>query len=196
MENWSEVDSTRSDTNRPTSSKKIVKNCARCRNHGLLIPLKMHKRFCKHRNCFCKMCFVTVARQRVTAVQTALRRAVDQNVTKKKLKGEVDPLPHGLEFSISKKFSIYPDGTDIVNPIPQTQDSYGVELLLHYSSKLLTLYQLPWNCLTLMYVTLKYAGSNLEEAVKRIEEAVELKTFCWNISLNKIILFYMKVLPI
>ncbi|XP_017879863.1 protein doublesex-like isoform X1 [Ceratina calcarata] len=216
IENWSVVGSMRSDTNQP---KNKVKNCARCRNHGLYIPLKSHKRFCKYRNCVCDQCFVTFARQRVTAVQIALRRAVEQDEVKIKLKGEVDPLPVGLEFPFTKNLSVFPDGTNITSPASQAQnnvrvtrrgrrgrraiertrktaDGYSVELLLDYSTRLLTLYQLPWNCLPLMYISLKYAGANLEEVMKRIDEAVEPKIFSWDTSLNKIILFYMKLLPI
>ncbi|XP_017879864.1 protein doublesex-like isoform X2 [Ceratina calcarata] len=193
IENWSVVGSMRSDTNQP---KNKVKNCARCRNHGLYIPLKSHKRFCKYRNCVCDQCFVTFARQRVTAVQIALRRAVEQDEVKIKLKGEVDPLPVGLEFPFTKNLSVFPDGTNITSPASQAQNRYSVELLLDYSTRLLTLYQLPWNCLPLMYISLKYAGANLEEVMKRIDEAVEPKIFSWDTSLNKIILFYMKLLPI
>lgn len=46
----------------------------------------------------------------------------------------------------------------------------SVEILLEYSTKLLELFQYSWEMLPLMYVILKDAGSNLEEAVRRIVE--------------------------
>lgn len=45
-----------------------------------------------------------------------------------------------------------------------------MEMLLEYSTKLLELFQYSWEMLPLMYVILKDAGANLEEAVRRIVE--------------------------
>lgn len=45
-----------------------------------------------------------------------------------------------------------------------------VEIMLEYSTKLLELFQYPWEMLPLMYVILKDAGGNLEEAMRRIVE--------------------------
>ncbi|KOC62008.1 Protein doublesex [Habropoda laboriosa] len=55
--------------------------------------------------------------------------------------------------------------------LPQSQNGDTVEVLLEYSSKLLDLFQYNWDMLPLMYVILKYAGANLEEAVRSIMEA-------------------------
>ncbi|KPJ18037.1 Protein doublesex [Papilio machaon] len=72
-------------------------NCARCRNHRLKVELKGHKRYCKYRYCTCEKCRLTADRQRVMAMQTALRRAQAQDEARARA-AELGHPPPGIEL--------------------------------------------------------------------------------------------------
>ncbi|XP_034176724.1 transcription factor doublesex isoform X1 [Osmia lignaria lignaria] len=75
-----------------------------------------------------------------------------------------------ISIPTSRKLPPLHPHTGTTTHLQQSQSGDTVEIMLEYSTKLLELFQYPWEMLPLMYVILKDAGGNLEEAMRRIVE--------------------------
>lgn len=56
---------------RRLTGRRAIPNCARCRNHNVIAPIKGHKRYCPYTYCTCFKCRFTTDRQRIMARQVS-----------------------------------------------------------------------------------------------------------------------------
>ncbi|RWS03676.1 Protein CBR-DMD-5-like protein, partial [Dinothrombium tinctorium] len=83
------------EENQKSSKKQRQPLCARCRNHGVFLAVKGHKRYCQYKDCFCEDCKITQDRRNIMARQVARTRAQEED---RRLQKEVPKKP-----KVSKK---------------------------------------------------------------------------------------------
>lgn len=79
----------------------------------------------------------------------------------------------GIEevFNVPTPRKLPPKHPGAAQHSPQMQSSENIETLLQYSTKILELFQYPWESVSLVYAVVKHAGANMEEAMRRILDA-------------------------
>lgn len=94
-------------------------NCARCRNHGLKIGVKGHKRYCAYRVCDCEKCRLTAQRQKIMAKQTAYRReqALDERRIGSLQLGEIRPRHENMPIVLPNRSYVGPTMPPVSPPI-------------------------------------------------------------------------------
>ncbi|XP_050438844.1 doublesex- and mab-3-related transcription factor A2-like [Adelges cooleyi] len=89
--------------------KEKKRLCTNCKNHGLAKIWKKHKRYCMYRDCQCAKCQKTAATRKNCALQTAKRRA----------KQEDEQREHELQMNPGS----FLDERPVPHPIPQPHAS-------------------------------------------------------------------------
>ncbi|KAK8773004.1 hypothetical protein V5799_012462 [Amblyomma americanum] len=57
-----------------TGAASSGKTCSRCRNHGVRVVLKGHKRVCPHRYCSCDRCGLVTMRRQILAEEASIQK--------------------------------------------------------------------------------------------------------------------------
>ncbi|XP_054163466.1 protein male abnormal 3-like [Oppia nitens] len=91
--------------------------CARCQNHGEEVLVKGHKRKCKHRECICERCILTVERQKLMAKTIRVKRRakedmIDPNMTDDQRFPKPVFKKHRSEISETDRESAYNSDSD------------------------------------------------------------------------------------
>ena len=92
--------------NKHKESPIVTPKCARCKNHGVLCPLKGHKGLCKWKDCTCKNCSLIVERQRIMAAEQSVLKEMAEEKRERSFETSTSSfVTHGkLKLNKSVKF--------------------------------------------------------------------------------------------
>lgn len=154
------IDSLKVLSNEVKSDFRRPPLCARCRNHGVDVLLKGHKRHCLYRYCQCKQCKMTVLRQNVVAHQIKQQR----DKSKRPLKNANQLLSQSSSDTSSQSLEYEELEED------QNNDGKIFEIVNEFLTNDFDAFHCSMKTLSFMYAIASHPEMNVETMTKLFED--------------------------